>query len=183
MERLAAPTCPPGSYADWCAWVDALESGRCDAELLRLAALSRTTWTAAVARMFSTRAHDALNARLNRVGRRLERQLSGCRDEASVSLALAQARQDIHALERFAECPVFPEALREGLRNLVRHHVSARREAIEKSARADRSGRLSLAIRRSPLHQRPPASASLPGEFEPDPALPAGRRIIMDQAR
>jgi hypothetical protein len=181
MECLAAPTSPPGTYADWCDWADALEAGTCDAELLRLAALSTTIWTAAVARMFSTRTHDALNARLNRAGRRLERKLGACRDEASVSLALAQARHDIQALARFAECVTFPDALREGLRNLVDHHARTRQEALEKSARADPSGRLALAVRRTPLHPQPCGPDLPPRQSGPDAEPPIGRRIIMDQ--
>ena len=177
MERQPAPSTAPISYDDWCVWVDALEAGSCDAELIRLASLSRTTWTAAVAKLFARRAHDALNARLNRVGSSLQRRLSDCRDEASISLALVHARRSLHALGEFADLDVFPDALREALGDLVRHHVRARQEALEKSARADRTGRLALALRRSPLDQRGPVQ---PFAARAPAAAPTGRRIILD---
>lgn len=180
MERSGSPSVPPGSYAEWCVWLDALGRGDCDSELLRLAALSRTIWTAAVAGLFATRVHEAMNDRLNRLGRSLEQRLGRCRDETSVTLALVQTRQEFQALGRFAEIETFPEALRQGLRDLVRQHVATRQETLEKSALADRSGRLALAVRRSPLDQPGSARSPGPSPFPSGDAAPA-RRIILDQ--
>lgn len=169
----------PQTYADWCVWLDQLEIGTHDEDLLLSAERSRTDWTAAVAKLFATRLHTSLNNRLNRIGRSMEQRLGACREEASVTLALVRARQEFQGLGRFGNVTSFPEALREGVRNLVRHHVDARQAALEKSALADRSGRLSLAIRRTPLNLQL-AVASTVQDVAARGEAP-GRRIIVDQ--
>lgn len=139
------------TYADWSGWFEAFARGGEDDDLLARAASSELTISSATVDSIGRRAVEALDLRLAQVGTMLQNGLRRIRGEQDAVRAILNARSAFVLLRRYAELPCWPDALRNGLSDLVDQHVAERQKNLLRNAAEDRTGQLATAIRNNPL--------------------------------
>lgn len=166
---------PPTTYAEWIRLLDALKAGTDDDAVLPALMAGRLHWQSGVAERFTRVLGEVLDARLQRLGDKLQRDLDRARgNEAGVVRALADARKGFGLLLRVSELPALPAEVRAALGDAVRRALEQTQSSLEGSARADRSGRLSSILRRYPLTVQPDQETP-----PPSPPVPPGRRLLI----
>jgi len=166
---------PPTTYAEWIRLLDALKAGTDDDAVLPALMAGRLHWQSGVAERFTRVLGEVLDARLQRLGDKLQRDLDRARgNEAGVVRALADARKGFGLLLRVSELPALPAEVRAALGDAVRRALEQTQSSLEGSARADRSGRLSSILRRYPLTVQPDQETP-----PPSTPVPPGRRLLI----
>jgi hypothetical protein len=180
----------PHTYAEWSQVLEHFEAGLDDDAVLTAMGQASLSWSGGVAALFAQRINDSFNLRLGRCSERLTRALHHARDEASVVRAVLDARRSLALLLRVAQMPAFPEVLQQHLGSELRKFAQRAQEALDDSARQDRSGRLAFALRHNPLtrfdaYSPPPQQPHTAGSVDatqvvgtptPDGAPAAGTR-------
>jgi hypothetical protein len=141
----------PHTYAQWSDCLDELVHGLEDEAGLQRMARGNLSWTGAVAAMFSERLMNEFNRRLTLCSERLTRDMGFIRDEGAVVRAILNARKSLHFLYRLAQIPAFPETLRTHLTDELHKFAARSQNSLEDTAKADRSGRLTVLLRHNSL--------------------------------
>lgn len=109
------------------------------------------SWTGGVAAMFSERLMKEFNRRLTLCSEHLTRDLRFIHDEGAVVRAILNARQSLHFLYRLAQMPAFPATLQTHLTDELHKFAARSQNSLEDTAKADRSGRLTVLLRHNSL--------------------------------
>lgn len=177
---------PPATYAEWSVCLDRFEAGLEDAAVVAAMGAGTLGWAPGVAERFSARIAGVYDKRLARCADRMTRELRTGSDEVTLVRALVDTRRTLALLHGVASLAVFPALLREHLASSVQTYATRSQQALEDSARQDRSGRLGSIVRNnSLLRYAAPAGAdnasgpSMPQYQVPAPSPGARRRNII----
>jgi hypothetical protein len=179
-RRSASMTAAPGpaSYAQWSLWFDEFALAGNDEALFIRATSGALPWSAGTAERLSERAGAALAARLDAAGLGLQSALGRCRTAQDVERAVLDARRCLAMLERFAALSCWPATLTTQLSAIITETAADLQKNLLRSAAADRTGRLAMALRRTPVDALD--RVVVPREVSPSTPPPAtGRRILL----
>ena len=179
-RRPASMTAAPGpaSYAQWSLWFDEFASGGNDEALFVRATSGALPWSAGTAERLAERAGAALAARLEAAGLALQSALGRCRTAQDVERAVLDARRCLAMLGRYAALSCWPATLTTQLSALIADTAADLQKNLLRSAATDRTGRLAMALRRTPVDALD--RVVVPLEGPPSPLPPAtGRRILL----
>jgi hypothetical protein len=171
------------AYAVWADWLERFGCGEVD-ELGGLPEMRGEELGAAAAQRFAARCASALDRRLARWSRSLERDIRAARRPDQLSLALVNARSRLGPVRRFTESPLIFVALREGLVASLRTTVVSLHEDLQgQAARADLGVREAMirAVADVPLTRALEGPAGDAVRLDPTSgdAVPAGGRRIL----
>jgi hypothetical protein len=141
----------PASYAEWSQWFEEFALGGNDEALFVRAASGVLPWSAGTAERLSKRAGAALAARLEATGRALQSGFGRCRTAQDVERAILDARRCLAMLGRYAGLSCWPATLSTQLSALIAETAADLQQNLLRSAAADRTGRLAMALRRTPV--------------------------------
>ncbi len=151
----------PVTYADWSICLDSFEAGTNDDEAIDAMSDGSLSWTGGVAPLFARRISETVDSRLKRIADGMSRALRLGGDTTTLARAMLDARQKLATVYRLAALPVFADELRESLQKQVGQYAQTAQQALEDSAKHDRSGRLASIIRNnSLLHYQATAAAA-----------------------
>ena len=119
-----------------------------DEENLRVMKQGTIEWQAGVAERFSKKLIEVVNIRLNAASDRFRRDMShSYGQERGTVQALAALRRELMFLGQVVSLPVLPEKDRGKYYDLVKEQGVKMQKSLEDSAKADRTGKLSVIVR------------------------------------
>lgn len=148
---MPLPLDAPQTYAQWSDCLDDLVCGLQDEACLQRMARGSLSWTGGVAPLFSARLMTEFNRRLTLCSEHLTRDLRSIHDESAVVRAILNARQSLHFLHRLAQTSRFPASLQTHLADELHKFATRSQSSLEDTAKADRSGRLTVLLRHNSL--------------------------------
>lgn len=169
----------PHTYAEWSQLLSRFEEG--DDTVLEVMERGTIAWSPGAAERFTTRAHKACSAFLQRTSHQLRRDIEGAQGRLELmEVALVATARRFGALRRFAAVSAFPDSLRGHLTRCVEESAAATQDALERSAREQGlAGDIVLAI----LRRNRLTSATARPEKQGSPAAavarPSCRKVIL----
>jgi hypothetical protein len=150
----------PTTYAEWSVCLDLFDIGTHDDEAIGAMNAGSLSWTGGVAPLFARRISETVDSRLKRIAEGMSRALRLGGDTTTLARAMLDARQKLATVHRLSTLPAFANELRESLHKQIMQYAQTAQQALEDSAKHDRSGQLASTIRNnSLLHYQATAAA------------------------
>ncbi|MFL9898012.1 hypothetical protein PQR71_07565 [Paraburkholderia fungorum] len=151
----------PTTYAEWSICLDSFDIGTNDDDAIGAMSAGSLSWTGGVAPLFARRISETVDSRLKRIADGMSRALRLGGDTTTLARAMLDARQKLATVHRLTALPAFADELRESLHKQLMQYAQTAQQALEDSAKHDRSGQLASTIRNnSLLHYQATAAAA-----------------------
>lgn len=138
----------PHTYAEWTKVLDVLKTKQDDIDVLPAMQKGTLEWQSGVADRFSKRLIDAVNTRMNAASDKFQRDMSNARGtEGAIVQALLSLRKEMAFLVHVVNIPALPTEYRKQYVQMVIEQANNMQNALEDSAKKDRSGKMSSIIR------------------------------------
>lgn len=138
----------PHTYSEWVSVLDIFKSKSNDSEVLTAMKNGTVEWQSGVAERFSKRLIDAVNHRMNAASDKFQKDMSRTNGtEGATVQAILALRKEMAFLAKAIDLPALPENHRQRYVQLVRDQADTMQKALEDTAKADRSGKLSSIVR------------------------------------
>ena len=138
----------PHTYSEWVSVLDIFKSKSNDSEVLTAMKNGTVEWQSGVAERFSKRLIDAVNHRMNAASDKFQKDMSRTNGtEGATVQAILALRKEMAFLAKAIDLPALPENHRQQYVQLVRDQADTMQKALEDTAKADRSGKLSSIVR------------------------------------
>lgn len=135
----------PKIYADWVKVFELLKSCEDDENVLTLMQEGTIVWQSGVAERFLKRLVDTVNFRLNRATDNFQK--AHQTDENEIIQSLMQLRRELQFILKVVDINTIPVKEKTELRNMIINQSNSIQESLEKSAKSDRTGKLSSIIK------------------------------------
>jgi hypothetical protein len=138
----------PTTYAEWVKCFDVLKLGSNDDETIFIMEQGAISWTSGVAERFASELFDVINYRINDAAKKFQRSLDGARgNEVVIVNALLSVRKELSFLKRLTNLPAIPPDKKEHFTQQILEYANNTQQSLEKSALADRTGRLGSLVK------------------------------------
>jgi len=135
----------PKIYADWVKVFELLKSCEDDENVLTLMQEGTIVLQSGVAERFLKRLVDTVNFRLNRATDNFQK--AHQTDENEIIQSLMQLRRELQFILKVVDINTIPVKEKTELRNMIINQSNSIQESLEKSAKSDRTGKLSSIIK------------------------------------
>jgi len=144
---------PPTTYAEWVGLLDMLKGKMEDEAVKKALKQGVIAWQSGVAERFSQKLIDAVNARMDVATDKFQKDISRARgQESAIIQALISLRKEMSFLVDVMDLPAIPEKDRTHYCALVQRHANSMQSSLESSAKADRSGKMSILVRNNKVN-------------------------------
>ena len=138
----------PSTYAEWNEVLDHLRDAVDDEGTLTAMRSGAIEWQTGVAERFTKKLVDVVNHRLNLATAKFQTALQRSNGEERIIVqAIVSLRRELRFLSKAVNLPAIPEEYRRQYLNLMTEQAERIQESLEKSAKKDRTGKLSSIIR------------------------------------
>lgn len=141
----------PKVYKEWIDLLDVLASGKDDANVLESMRGGTLYWQVGVAERFMRAFLETLNFRMDQINKKLDKKLTNYKNENELVEALLQTRKQYNYLKEVVKIPALPEEQQKILQEMIEKNELAIQNSLEKSAKADSSGKLLSIIRNNKI--------------------------------
>lgn len=141
----------PKVYKEWIDLLDVLASGKDDANVLESMRAGVLYWQVGVAERFMRAFLETLNFRMDQINKKLDKKLTNYKNENELVEALLQTRKQYNYLKEVVKIPALPEEQQKTLQEMIEKNELAIQNSLEKSAKADSSGKLLSIIRNNKI--------------------------------
>ncbi|MDR1642466.1 MAG: hypothetical protein LBT59_22485 [Clostridiales bacterium] len=139
---------PPTIYAEWSELFDKLKDKTNDADVLAALKQGTIAWQSGVAERFSQKLITTINARMNAASDKFQKDMTRSNgQEGPLVQAILALRKELAFLSDAISLPAIPEKTRAQYSALVRNQADKMQQALEESARKERTGKLSSLVR------------------------------------
>lgn len=139
---------PPHTYFDWMNILKIFRSGSDDDGVLQAMLQGTISWQSGVAERFIQNLADSVQERLNLASDRFTQELKRAYGQERIIVsALLRLRREFRFLLQAVNLPAIPREERSQLCQLVKDDAASVQSSLEKSAQADRSGKLASIIK------------------------------------
>lgn len=145
---IATAITPPRTYSEWVSVLDVLKSKTDDDAVLSAMQKGTIEWQSGVAERFTKKLIDVINYRMNSATDRFQKEISHAYgQERAVVQALIALRKELSFLSKAINLPAIPEKDRPKYHKLVIDQADNMQNALEDSAKRDRSGKLASIVK------------------------------------
>jgi spore germination protein YaaH len=144
---MSAALKPPATYSEWAEMFDMLKARTNDEDVLAALKSGTIAWQSGVAERFAQKLVNTINARMNAATDKFQKELNRGNSEGATVQAILALRREMAFLHTAIDLPAIPESDRAQYIALVRGQADKMQEALEESAKKDRSGKMSSLIR------------------------------------
>lgn len=139
---------PPHTYSEWVEVLELLRNKKGDEEVLEAMLQGTLEWQSGVAERFARKLIEVIDYRLGLECKKYQRELNHFYGQEGVLVqALISIRKELIFLSRVVSLPAIPTEERERCYQFVVEQAKSIQSSLEKSAKADRSGKLAYIIR------------------------------------
>lgn len=144
----------PVNYADWCKLFDEIADSPKDEAYFTVISKGVISWSSGVAERFVKSATDMIRKRVNAAQDKYQRQMKNSRGEMNaVSGALIMLRKEYQYVYGLASSLPIPPEYRNQIVQMVQNQADQTQRSLEDSAKADRSGHLTAAVRNAHVNR------------------------------
>ncbi len=144
---------PPRTYFEWVNILDILKSKSDDEAVLSAMQKGTIEWQSGVAERFTKKLVDVINHRLNAAADRFQKEMTHAYGQERVIVqALIALRKELSFLSEAINLPAIPEKDRPKYHKLVIDQANNMQNALEDSAKRDRSGKLASIIKNNKVN-------------------------------
>jgi hypothetical protein len=138
----------PQSYADWTQCLDEIKQGVNDEVILSAMEKGTLSWSSGVAERFATQLFEVINFRIAGASKRLQRNLDMAKgNETAIVSAMFGMKRELKFLKKIAKLPAIPDEKQDYFSRQINESAQKAQQALENSAKSDRSGRFSSLIK------------------------------------
>jgi hypothetical protein len=180
-EEFKISMIPPKYYSEWVQWLHQLkEPGQEDEKILSVLERGKLEWTPGVADKILNCTYDVIETKLRYTTKLFQQELDhACGQEAAIISAIINARKRFDLLFRLCRLAVFPDEVKDSLRNVVSKYVEDSQKALLESAKHDRTGQLSYIIRHNSLMPQQTAALEPIEQKQSDSAQHKPKRRVL----
>lgn len=144
----------PANYADWCVLFDEITASPKDEAYVSTISQGTIGWSSGVAERFVKSASDMIRKRVNAAQDKYQRQMKNSRGEMNaVSGALIMLRKEYQYVYSLANALPIPPEYRSQIVKMVQDQADQTQKSLEDSAKADRTGHLTAAVRNAHVNR------------------------------
>lgn len=138
----------PHSYSEWVTVLNMFKNKTDDESVVSAMKQGTIEWQTGVAERFVRKFAEALNSRMNEATDNFQKQQNRSMGQERVIVqSILALRKELKFLSYAADLPAIPESDRPKYVQLVLSQADSIQEALEESAKKDRSGKLSMIVR------------------------------------
>lgn len=144
----------PVNYLEWCELFDEITQNPRDDSYIETVSKGVISWTSGVAERFVQIASAMIRKRVNAAHDTYQRQMKNARGVSSnITNALASLSKEYRYVYRLAKALPIPEEYRQQIVKSVVDQANQTQSSLEESAKADRTGHLSLIVKNAHVNK------------------------------
>lgn len=144
----------PTSYAEWCTLMDTITKDFRDESYIDLIRGGSISWTSGVAERFIVIVTDMIRNRVNAAQDKYQVQIKNARDNIGAVISALQTLKKEYSYDyAMVNALPIPEQYRKQLLKMIQDHADQTQQSLETSAKADRTGHLSVLVRNAHINQ------------------------------